>query len=234
MLLGHGHPEVMEAVLEQLPKGMTFFANNAARHRTGRGHLSTPCPAPSRCAMSPPAARPTCTRSGWPAPSPARQDPEVRGRLSRHVGGGADEPRARPAGEFPTAVPDSAGIPQGVRDEMLIAPFNDLTSSARSCGTCRHRSPRSSSSRCSGSSRRARFLQALRDRMRQARHRADLRRDRHRLPLRLWRRAGALRRHAGHLHAGQDHRRRLSAGRIAGPGRHHGAFRQGQGGRGRG
>ena len=29
MLLGHGHPEVMEAVLEQLPKGMTFFANNA-------------------------------------------------------------------------------------------------------------------------------------------------------------------------------------------------------------
>lgn len=29
MLLGHGHPEVMEAVLEQLPKGMTFFANNS-------------------------------------------------------------------------------------------------------------------------------------------------------------------------------------------------------------
>ena len=29
MLLGHGDPEVMEAVLEQLPKGMTFFANNA-------------------------------------------------------------------------------------------------------------------------------------------------------------------------------------------------------------
>lgn len=29
MLLGHGHPEVMEAVLEQLPRGMTFFANNA-------------------------------------------------------------------------------------------------------------------------------------------------------------------------------------------------------------
>ena len=28
MLLGHGHPEVMEAVLEQLPKGQTFFANN--------------------------------------------------------------------------------------------------------------------------------------------------------------------------------------------------------------
>ena len=28
MLLGHGHPEVLEAVLQQVPKGMTFFANN--------------------------------------------------------------------------------------------------------------------------------------------------------------------------------------------------------------
>ena len=27
MLLGHGHPEVMEAILKQLPQGMTFFAN---------------------------------------------------------------------------------------------------------------------------------------------------------------------------------------------------------------
>jgi len=27
---------------------------------------------------------------------------------------------------FPLAVPDSAGIPSGVRDQMLIAPFNDL------------------------------------------------------------------------------------------------------------
>ena len=29
MLLGHGHPEVLEVVAEQLPRGMTFFANNA-------------------------------------------------------------------------------------------------------------------------------------------------------------------------------------------------------------
>jgi len=30
MILGHGHPEVLEAVAEQLSKGMTFFAQNAA------------------------------------------------------------------------------------------------------------------------------------------------------------------------------------------------------------
>ena len=28
MMLGHGHPEVLDAVHEQLDKGMTFFANN--------------------------------------------------------------------------------------------------------------------------------------------------------------------------------------------------------------
>ena len=28
--------------------------------------------------------------------------------------------------DFPNAVPDSAGIPGSVRDEMLIAPFNDI------------------------------------------------------------------------------------------------------------
>ena len=30
MLLGHGHPEVLEAVQSQLGKGLTFFTNNAA------------------------------------------------------------------------------------------------------------------------------------------------------------------------------------------------------------
>ena len=29
MLLGHGHPEVMEAIFQQLPNGLTFFANNS-------------------------------------------------------------------------------------------------------------------------------------------------------------------------------------------------------------
>ena len=30
MILGHGHEEVIEAVVEQVAKGMTFFASNAA------------------------------------------------------------------------------------------------------------------------------------------------------------------------------------------------------------
>ena len=27
---------------------------------------------------------------------------------------------------FPVAVPDSAGIPEGVRDDILVAPYNDI------------------------------------------------------------------------------------------------------------
>jgi glutamate-1-semialdehyde 2,1-aminomutase len=30
------------------------------------------------------------------------------------------------AGNFPQPIPDSAGIPKSVRDEVLVAPFNDL------------------------------------------------------------------------------------------------------------
>jgi glutamate-1-semialdehyde 2,1-aminomutase len=44
MLLGHGHPEVLEAVLEQLPKGMTFFANNAPASNWPRKSVdAVPC-----------------------------------------------------------------------------------------------------------------------------------------------------------------------------------------------
>jgi hypothetical protein len=94
MLLGHGHPEVMEAVLEQLPKGMTFFANNARGIELAEEICdAVPC-CRTGALSSPPAARPTCMPCGLPAPIRAREDPEVRRRLSRHVGRGADEPRA--------------------------------------------------------------------------------------------------------------------------------------------
>jgi glutamate-1-semialdehyde aminotransferase len=69
MILGHGHPEVLEAVFEQLPRGMTFFANNAAGIELAE-EICRACPAPNSCAMSRPGARPTCTRCGWRAPSP--------------------------------------------------------------------------------------------------------------------------------------------------------------------
>ncbi len=55
-------------------------------------------------------------------------------------------------------------------------------------------------------------LQGLRDicDTRRARRVVDLQRDRYQFPLCRWRREGTLWRRAGHLHFGQNHRRRLS------------------------
>ena len=39
MLLGHGHPEVLEAVVEQLHKGMTFLPTTQPGGGVGRGDL---------------------------------------------------------------------------------------------------------------------------------------------------------------------------------------------------
>jgi len=126
MLLGHGHPEVMEAVLEQLPKGMTFFANNAAGVEL----------AEEICSAVPSAEQVRYVSSGGEADMYAiRLARAVTGRskVLKFEGGyhgmSAEAqmslaPSARV--NFPQAVADSAGIPESVRDEMLIAPFNDL------------------------------------------------------------------------------------------------------------
>jgi hypothetical protein len=95
MLLGHGHPEVLEAVLEQLPKGMTFFANNAPASNWPRKSAAVPCAEQVRYRLDRRRGRHVRHAAG-PRLHRAREDPEVRGRLSRHVGGSADEPRARP------------------------------------------------------------------------------------------------------------------------------------------
>jgi len=126
MLLGHGHPEVLEAVLEQLPRGMTFFANNA------RG---------IELADAISAAVPSCQQlrfvtSGGEADMYAiRLARAVTGkdRILKFEGGyhgmsAEAQMSLAPASEvnFPQAVPDSAGIPRSVAEQMLIAPFNDL------------------------------------------------------------------------------------------------------------
>ena len=66
MFIGHAHPDVVAAVQAQIPKGSTFFANNADGIELAE--KSPRFPAPTRCASSRPAPRRTCTRCVWPAP----------------------------------------------------------------------------------------------------------------------------------------------------------------------
>ncbi|MEL6647369.1 MAG: aminotransferase class III-fold pyridoxal phosphate-dependent enzyme, partial [Pseudomonadota bacterium] len=126
MLLGHGHQEVMEAVLAQLPNGMTFFANNARGIELAEAIVE---------------AVPACEQvrfvtSGGEADMYAIRlaraytgKPKIVKFEGGYHGMSAEAQMSLAPSHnvnFPTPVPDSAGIAHGVADEMLIAPFNDL------------------------------------------------------------------------------------------------------------
>ena len=126
MLLGHGHPEVLEAVHEQLGKGMTFFANNAAGIEL----------AEEICRAVPCAGQIRYLTSGGEADMYAMRLARAftgRDKILKFEGGYhgmCAEAQMSLAPEilanFPQAIPDSAGIPDSVRDDMLVAPFNDI------------------------------------------------------------------------------------------------------------
>lgn len=126
MILGHGHPEILDAVHEQLGKGMTFFASNPS----GIELAEEICRA-VECAEL---VRFLCTggEADMYAIRLARaftgKDKIVKFEGGYH--GMSSEAQMSLAPEkrvdFPIAVPDSAGIPITVRNEMLIAPFNDF------------------------------------------------------------------------------------------------------------
>jgi glutamate-1-semialdehyde 2,1-aminomutase len=125
MFIGHCHPDVMAAVQAQIPHGTTFFANNEHGIRLAAAIVdAVPC-----------AEKVRFVSSGTEADAYAmRVARAFRGRdkILKFEGGyhGMSDyslmslaPK-RP-GNFPQAVPDSPGIPRSVRDEMIIAPFND-------------------------------------------------------------------------------------------------------------
>ena len=127
MLLGHGHPEVLEAVYEQLPKGMTFFANNAQ----GIALAEAICDAVPCC------ERVRFVASGGEADMYAIRLARAhtgKSKVIKFEGGyhgmSADAQMSLAPivqKDFPQAIPDSAGITEDVANHMLIAPYNDLT-----------------------------------------------------------------------------------------------------------
>jgi glutamate-1-semialdehyde 2,1-aminomutase len=127
MFIGHCHPEVMAAVQAQIPRGTTFFANNEHGIKLAEAIIDAVACAEKVRFVS----------SGTEADAYAmRVARAFRGRdkILKFEGGyhGMSDyslmslaPK-RP-GNFPQAVPDSPGIPRSVRDEMIIAPFNDAS-----------------------------------------------------------------------------------------------------------
>ena len=126
MLVGHAHPEVTQAVLEQVPLGTTFFANNEPAIRLAAEIVdAVACAEKVRFVSS-------GTEADLYAMRLARAF-RRRDKILKFEGGyhgmsdyglmslWPDRP-----GNFPQAAPDSAGIPASVRDDVLVCPYNDL------------------------------------------------------------------------------------------------------------
>ncbi len=126
MLLGHGHPEVLDATREQLDKGMTFFATNARGIELAEEIVrSVPCAEQVRFVSSGGEADMYAIRL---ARAFTGRDKIMKFEGGYHGMSAEAQMSLAPAKlvNFPQAVPDSAGIPESVRAEMLIAPFNDI------------------------------------------------------------------------------------------------------------
>ncbi|SFK72578.1 aspartate aminotransferase family protein [Falsiroseomonas stagni] len=131
MFIGHGHPEVLEAVREQLSRGTTFFANNEAGIALAEAIVeAVPCAEQLRYVSS-------GSEADLYAMRLARAF-RGRDRIVKFEGGyhgmsdyGLMSLAPKQLANFPQAVPDSAGIPRAVRDEVLVSPFNDLDAVTR-------------------------------------------------------------------------------------------------------
>jgi glutamate-1-semialdehyde 2,1-aminomutase len=126
MLVGHAHPEVNAAVMEQVGRGSTFFANNEHGIQLAAEIVEAlPCAEQVRFAS-------TGTEADAYAMRLARAY-RKRSKILKFQGGyhGMSDYGlmslwpVRP-GNAEAAVPDSAGIPESVQGEMLVAPYNDL------------------------------------------------------------------------------------------------------------
>ncbi|WP_206035740.1 aspartate aminotransferase family protein [Roseomonas sp. HF4] len=125
MFIGHAHPSVTEAVLAQVPKGTTFFANNPAGIRLAEAIVAAvPCAEQIRFVSSGSEADLYAMRLA----RAVRKRPKIvkfEGGYHGMSDWGLMSLAPKRLANFPEAVPDSPGIPDAVRAEVLVAPFND-------------------------------------------------------------------------------------------------------------
>ena len=120
MFVGHGHPDVIAAVERQLPRGTTFFANNEPGILLAEEIVkAVPCAEQVRFVSSGSEADLYAMRL---ARAFRRKD-----KILKFEGGyhgmsdyGLMSLAPKRLANFPQPVPDSAGIPKSVRDEVLV------------------------------------------------------------------------------------------------------------------
>ena len=125
MIAGHAHPEVSAAVRTQLEKGTTFFANNPQGIELAEALVdAVPCAEKVRFASTGSEAVAFAIRLA--------RAYRGRSKILKFEGGyhgfsdyALMSLAPHKLGNHFEPVPDSAGIPATVRDDILVAPFND-------------------------------------------------------------------------------------------------------------
>ena len=125
MIVGHAHPEVTRAVRRQIETGTTFFASNPEGIALAEAIIDA----------VPVAEKVRFTSTGAEADAFAMRLARAhtgRPKILKFEGGyhgysdyGLMSLAPKTAGNSPRPIPDSAGIPDVVRDTILVAPFND-------------------------------------------------------------------------------------------------------------
>ncbi|MFH1934643.1 MAG: aspartate aminotransferase family protein [Pseudomonadota bacterium] len=131
VILGHGHPGITEAVKKQAEQGSNFsYVSGPALELAEELVRAVPCAEKVRFCASGTEATMYAVRF---ARALKRRDKIVKFEGAYH---GANEFGAislfpQELVDFPTPKPTSAGITEAARDDVLIAPFNDIEMTTR-------------------------------------------------------------------------------------------------------
>jgi glutamate-1-semialdehyde 2,1-aminomutase len=137
MILGHAHPEVIEAVQRQILKGTTFLALNEPAIRLAERMIdAVPCAGKIRLVTSGSEATMFALRT---ARAFTGRDKYLRFEGGWHGVNDAVLHGARTLqpGRYPVTLPDGGGIPKSWSQDVLATPFND-TEQARAVIEAHH------------------------------------------------------------------------------------------------
>jgi len=125
MIVGHGHPEVTAAVQSQLERGTTFFANNPQGIELAAAIVdAVACADKVRFASTGSEADAFAIRLAR-AYTGRNKILKFEGGYHGYSDYGLMSLAPKKPGNSSQPIPDSPGIPETVRDDILVAPFND-------------------------------------------------------------------------------------------------------------
>ncbi len=128
MVLGHAHPRVVNAVREQVGRGTTFYSVTVPVIELARRVVdSVPCADSVRFVADGSEATFYALRLAR-AHTGKDRVLKFEGGFHGHHDYGLQSFAPDVAGQLVRPQPDTAGIPQGVTDSVLVARFNDLAS----------------------------------------------------------------------------------------------------------